>query len=100
MKEIVNTEELKEAARETGRQLQDVLERKMEEAEEVKRQLRVVEATQGLLDEIDRLSADNEALRQEIDDLNRQLQDKDTQLKELGKLSDGVAKKSSADDVA
>ena len=100
MKEIVNTEELKEAARETGRQLQDALERKMEEAEEVKRQLRVVEATQGLLDEIDQLSADNEALRQEIDDLNRQLQDKDTQLKELGKLSAGVAKKSSADDVA
>ena len=100
MKEIVNTEELKEAARETGRQLQDVLERKMKEAEEVKRQLRVVEATQGLLDEIDQLSADNEALRQEIDDLNRQLQDKDTQLKELGKLSAGVAKKSSADDVA
>ena len=36
MKENVNTEELKEAARETRRQLQSELERKMEEAEEVK----------------------------------------------------------------
>ena len=56
MKENVNTEELDEAARETGRQLQDVLERKIDEVEEVKRQLRVVEATQGLLDEIDQLN--------------------------------------------
>ena len=57
MKENVNTEELKEAARETRRQLQSELERKMEEAEEVKIQIRVVEATQELLDEIDRLNS-------------------------------------------
>ena len=100
MKEGLNTEELKEAARETYRQLQNELEKKKEEAEEVKIQMRVVEATQGLLDEIDRLNSDNEALQKEIDGLNQQLQDKDTQLKELGKLSAGVAKKSSADDVA
>lgn len=100
MKEGLNTEELKEAARETYRQLQNELEKKKEEAEEVKIQMRVVEATQGLLDEIDRLNSDNETLQKEIDGLNQQLQDKDTQLKELGKLSAGVAKKSSADDVA
>ena len=100
MKENVNTEELKEAARETRRQLQSELERKMEEAEEVKIQIRVVEATQELLDEIDRLNSENEAQQKEIDDLNQQLQDKDIQLKELGKLSAGVAKKSSADDVS
>ena len=100
MKEGLNTEELKEAARETYRQLQNELEKKKEEAEEVKIQMRVVEATQGLLDEIDRLNSDNDALQKEIDGLNQQLQDKDTQLKELGKLSAGVAKKSSADDVA
>ncbi len=100
MNEIVDREELKEATRETLRQLQHVLERKMEEADEVKNQMRVMEATQGLLDEIDGLRADNEALRREIDGLNQQLQDKDTQLKELGKLSAGVAKKSSADDVS
>lgn len=100
MKEGLNTEELKEAARETYRQLQNELERKKEEAEEVKIQMRVVEATQSLLDEIDRLNSENEAQQKEIDGLNQQLQDKDTQLKELGKLSAGVAKKSSADDVS
>ena len=100
MKDEVNKEELKEAARETHRRLQDALERKIDEAEELKIQMRVVEATQELLDEIDRLNADIEGLHEEIDGLNQQLQDKDTQLKELGKLSAGVAKKSSADDVA
>ena len=100
MKEYMDTEELKEAARETYRQLENELERKMEEAEEVKIQMRVVEATRSLLDEIDRLNSENEAQQKEIDDLNQQLLDKDTQLKELGKLSAGVAKKSSADDVA
>lgn len=91
---------MKEAVHETYRQLQNELERKMEEAEEMKIQMRVMEATQGLLDENDRLKSDNEALQKEIEDLNQQLQDKDTQLKELGKLSAGVAKKSSADDVS
>lgn len=100
MKEGLNTEELKEAVHETYRQLQNELERKTEEAEEMKIQMRVMEATQGLLDENDRLKSDNEALQKEIEDLNQQLQDKDTQLKELGKLSAGVAKKSSADDVS
>lgn len=100
MKDEVNTEELKEAARETYRRLQDALERKIDEAEELKIQMRVVEATQELLDEIDRLNDEINAQQEEIDGLNQQLQDKDTQLKELGKLSAGVAKKSSADDVS
>ena len=100
MNDKLDTEELKEAARTAYRQLQDAYERKVEEAEEMKIQMRVMEATQGLLDENDRLKSDNEALQKEIEDLNQQLQDKDTQLKELGKLSAGVAKKSSADDVA
>ena len=88
----LKTGELKEAARDTYRQLQNELERKKAEAEEVIIQIRVVEATQGLLDEIDRLNCDLEAMQNEIDELNQQLQDKDTQLKALGKLSAGVAK--------
>jgi len=100
MKDNLNTEKLKEAAREAHRRLQDELDRKIDEAEELKSQMQVMEATEGLLDEIDRLNADIEALKDEIDGLNQQLQDKDTRLKELGKLSAGVAKKSSADDVA
>ena len=99
MKEYMDTEELKEAAREAYRRMQDELDRKIDEAEELKTQMRVVEATQGLLDEIDRLKAENEAQQDEIDDLHQQIDDRDRRLKELGQLSAGVAKKSSADNV-
>ena len=100
MKDYEDPEELKEAAREAYRQLQNELERKEAEAEELKERMRVIEATQGLLDEIDRLKAENEEQKTEIDALNQQLQDKDIQLKELRQLSARVAKKSSADDVS
>ena len=55
MKDNVNTEELTEAVHETYRQLQNKLERKANEAEELKTQMRIMEATQKLLDEIERL---------------------------------------------
>ena len=99
MKDEVNTEELKEAARETYRQLQSELDRKIDEAEELKIQMRVVEATQDLLDKIDEQAAVIETQREEIDNLHQQIDDRDRRLKELGQLSAGVAKKSSADDV-
>ena len=93
-------EELKEAARGAYRQLQDELERKAAEAEELKVRMRVVEATQGLLEEIDRLKTEAETMLNEIDGLNQLIQEKDMQLKELRQLTAGVAKKSSADDVS
>lgn len=96
----MNTEEMKDAARERLRQLQDTLERKMDEVEDVKKMMRMTESTQGLLEEIDRLKSENEAQREEIDGLNEQIHDRDMRLKELGQLSAGVAKKSSADDVS
>ena len=99
MKDDENNEELKEAAREAYRRLQSELERKIDEAEELKSLMSVVEYTQGLLDKIDQQDEVIRSQQEEIDDLHQQLQDKDTQLKELGKLSAGVAKKSSADDV-
>ena len=100
MKDEVKTEELREAAREAHRRLQNELDRKIDETEELKTQMRVVEATQGLLDKIDEQDSEIEAQRKEIDELNQQIQDRDRRLKELGQLSAGVAKKSSADDVA
>lgn len=100
MSEKVEPEELKEAARGAYRQLQDELERKTAEAEELKVRMRVVEATQGLLEEIDRLKTEAETMLNEIDGLNQLIQEKDMQLKELRQLTAGVAKKSSADDVS
>ena len=100
MKDEVNTEELKEVARETYSRLQNMLASNIDEVEEMKIQKRVVEATHGLLDEIERLKTENEALRQDVDERNRQVQDRDRRLKEFSQLSAGVAKKSSAEDVA
>lgn len=100
MKDDVNTEELKEAAREAYRRMQSELDRKIDEAEELKIQMRVVEATQGLLDKIDEQDEVIRSQQEEIDDLHQQIDDRDRRLKELGQLSAGVAKKSSADDVA
>ena len=100
MKEDINTEELLEAAEDTCRQLEREQEELEDRAKELRTRLQVAEATKELLREINRLKADNEALRMEIDGLNQQLQEKDTQLKELNKLSAGVAKKSSQDDVS
>ena len=100
MSEKVEPEELKEAARGAYRQLQDELERKTAEAEELKVRMCVVEATQGLLEEIDRLKTEAETMLNEIDGLNQLIQEKDMQLKELRQLTAGVAKKSSADDVS
>ena len=100
MKEGLNTEELKEAAREARRLLMREQEELMERAEQLKGFMTTLDSTDEVLQENERLKSENEAQQKEIDDLNQQLLDKDTQLKELGKLSAGVAKKSSADDVA
>ena len=100
MNEDFGPEELKEAMHEMYRQLQKELERKLEEADFVKVQMRVMEAAQAVMDENERQQAVIEEQSAEIDELHQQLQDKDIQLKELGKLSAGVAKKSSADDVS
>ena len=106
MKDNVNTEELTEAVHETYRQLQNKLERKANEAEELKTQMRIMEATQKLLDEIERLNNDLEDYRSEVDGLREQLQyekDKNQQLEmrlsEMSKLSAGMAKKSSLEEL-
>ncbi len=106
MKDNVNTEELTEAVHETYRQLQNKLERKANEAEELKTQMRIMEATQTLLDEIERLNNDLEDYRSELDGLREQLQnekDKNQQLEmrlsEMSKLSAGMAKKSSLEEL-
>ncbi len=106
MKDNVNTEELTEAVHETYRQLQNKLERKANEAEELKTQMRIMEATQTLLDEIERLNNDLEDYRSEVDGLREQLQnekDKNQQLEmrlsEMSKLSAGMAKKSSLEEL-
>ena len=106
MNDTIDTEELKEAARETYRLLQNKLEGKIDEIEELKMQMRIMEATQGLLDDIERLNNELEGYRSEVDGLREQLQDEkernqqlEMRLSEMSKLSAGVAKKSSQEEL-
>ena len=68
--------------------------------------MRIMEATQKLLDEIERLNNDLEDYRSEVDGLREQLQDEkdknqqlEMRLSEMSKLSAGMAKKSSLEEL-
>ena len=100
MKEDINTEELLEAAEDTCRQLKREQEELDERAEQLKTRMRMAEATKSMLNRMKQLEDENRLLRETNEEQECQLQEKDTQLKELNKLSAGVAKKSSQDDVS
>ena len=99
MKEDLKTEELKEAARETYRQLEREKEELMEKAEQLKGFMLTIEATEDVLQE-------NEGLKEEIEQLRSQLQDEkerntklEMQLNEMSKLSASVAGKASHEEL-
>ena len=100
MKEDINTEELLEAAEDTCRQLEREQEELEDRAKELRMRLQVVEATKSMLNRMKQLEDENRLLRETNEEQERQLQEKDMLLKELNKLSAGVAKKSSQDDVS
>ena len=100
MKEDINTEELLEAAEDTCRQLKREQEELDERAEQLKTRMRMAEATKSMLNRMKQLEDENRLLRETNEEQERQLQEKDMLLKELNKLSAGVAKKSSQDDVS
>ena len=88
-----------EKAREVHREIEREYENVVTRAEELNELNKVLEG-------VDVLLQDNENLRSEIDELEAELKEKDkkivqleTQLNEMSKLSAGVAKKSSQDDV-
>ena len=88
-----------EKAREVHREIEREYENVVTRAEELNELNKVLEG-------VDLLLQDNENLRSEIDELEAELKEKDkkivqleTQLNEMSKLSAGVAKKSSQDDV-
>jgi len=99
-------EELRATAQDVRRALGRERERVMEEVERVEGFLRVVDATDELLAEVDRLNEELAAKDEEMDNLHQQLQEEkernqalEMKLSELGKLSAGVAKKSSQDEL-
>lgn len=99
MNDTFDIEDLREAAREAHRALEKKLEEVMEDCEQL-------EGFQRTLGAVNELIAENERLRNEVDDLEQQLEserqqraDVEMKLAEMNKLTTGMAKKSSEENV-
>ena len=106
MKLNMNKEELKETAQDARRALERERERRMEDVERVDGLLRVMDATDELLAEIDHLNEKVDEKDEEMENLRQQLQEEreknqalEIKMAEMSKLSAGVAKKASQDDL-
>lgn len=106
MKVNMNKEELKETAQDARRALERERERMMEEVERMEGFLRVMDATDDLLAEIDRLNEELAERDAEMDNLHQQLQEEkeknqalEMKMTEMSKLSAGVAKKASQEEL-
>ena len=74
-------------------------ERLTERVEQMDELMKMAEATDELISKIEDLEDENERLNEENDMLRQEVQEKEMKLSELSKLSVGVAKKSSHDEV-
>lgn len=92
--------DLKEQLRDAERELEREREIIEEKIETLNGYLRVLHSVADLVKENEDLTEQVEMQKTEIDSLKQQLQEKEVRLSELGKLSAGVAKKSSHDDVS
>lgn len=106
MKLNMNKEELKETAQDARRALERERERMMEEVERMEGFLRVMDAMDDLLAEIDRLNEELVERDAEMDNLHQQLQEEkeknqalEMKMAEMSKLSAGVAKKASQEEL-
>ena len=106
MRQIINKEEMKEMAQDARRALGRERERMMEEVQRVDELLGLLDTTDELLVEVDRLNDELAGKDAELDNLHQQLQEEkernqalEMKLSELSKLSAGVAKKSSQDEL-
>lgn len=106
MQRSMNKEEMKEMAQDARRALGRERERMMEEVERVDELLGVLDTTDELLAEVDRLNDELAGKDAELDNLHQQLQEEkersqalEMKLSELSKLSAGVAKKSSQEEL-
>ena len=106
MKLNMNKEELKETAQDARRALDRERERMVEEVERLDGLQRVMDATDELLAEIDHLNEKVDEKDEEMENLRQQLQEEreknqalEIKMAEMSKLSAGVAKKASQDDL-
>ena len=94
-----NLDEYKEMMHDVRRALGGEKERLTERIEQLEGFMKMADMTDELLSQIDDLNGENERLNVENERLRQEVQEKDMKLSELSKLSVGVAKKSSQDEV-
>ena len=92
-------EDYKEMMYDVRRAIANEKEKMSEQAERLMGLVRMADATDELLSEIEKLTEENGRLAGENDRLRKEVEEKEMKLSELGKLSVGVAKKSSQDEV-
>ena len=91
--------EYKEMMHDVRRALGSEKERLTERIEQLAGMMKMADMTDDLLSEIDDLKDENERLCAENERLREEVEEKEMKLSELSKLSAGVAKKSSQDEV-
>ena len=91
--------EYKEIMHDVQRALGSEKERLTERIEQLEGVMKMADMTDELLSQIDDLKDENERLNAENDRLRQEVQEKEMKLSELSKLSAGVARKSSQDEV-
>ena len=94
-----NLDEYKEMMHDVRRALGGEKERLTERIEQLEGFMKMADMTDELLSQIDDLNGENERLSVENERLRQEVREKDMKLSELSKLSVGVAKKSSQDEV-
>ena len=94
-----NLDEYKEVMHDVRRALGGEKERLTERIEQLEGFMKMADMTDELLSQIDDLNGENERLSVENERLREEAQEKEMKLKELSKLSVGVARKSSQDEV-
>ena len=94
-----NLDEYKEVMHDVRRALGGEKERLTERIEQLEGFMKMADMTDELLSQIDDLNGENERLSVENERLRQEVREKDMKLSELSKLSVGVAKKSSQDEV-
>ena len=100
MKETVNKEALMDAAQDALRALDRERDEMRERLELMDGYTRTLEAVEELMTENEALNEQVEELRAEAEGLRQELKEKEVRLTELSKVTAGVAKKSSQDDVS
>jgi DNA repair exonuclease SbcCD ATPase subunit len=95
----MNTLEYNEMARDVHRELEHEREKAADRLQQVDNFLQLMEYADASASKAESLQQQVEELGEKVDELQRQLEEKELQLTEFSKLTAGVAKKSSQDEV-